>query len=116
MYNEEINRENYTLVDHNNTWKKTELTNYTVRELQVPIFENGELVYEIPNLKLAREYCDREYQTLTDRITDLYNPHTYYVDLSDKMRELKQEMLEKETIRTNEMKKTYQKKLGGYNA
>lgn len=116
MYNEEINRENYTLVDYNNTWKKTELSNYTVRELQVPIFENGELVYEIPNLKLSREYCDREYQTLTDRITDLYNPHTYYVDLSDKMRELKQKMLDEEAIKTDNTKKVYQKKLGEYNA
>lgn len=116
MYNEEIDRENYTLVDHNNTWKKTELSNYTVRELQVPIFENGELVYEIPNIKLAREYCNQEYQTLTDRITDLYNPHTYYVDLSDKMRELKQDMLEEEIKKTTDIKKAYQKTLGEYYA
>lgn len=116
MYNEEIDRENYTLVDDKNTWKKTELTNYTVRKLQVPIFENGNLIYEIPNLKLAREYCNQEYETLTDRITALENPHTYYVDLSEGLRTLKETMLQDEKNKVNQMKKEYLKKLGEYHA
>ena len=116
MYNEVIDRENYTLVDDKNTWKKTELTNYHVRELQVPIFENGEFIYEIPNLKVAREYCRREYETLTDRITDLDHPHTYYVDLSEEERKLKEAMLQEEIEKVNMIKKEYQKKLGVYHA
>ncbi|MDE5587448.1 MAG: nicotinate phosphoribosyltransferase, partial [Bacilli bacterium] len=112
LRDEEINKENYTLVDHNNTWKKTELTNYTVRNLQVPIFVNGELVYDIPSLKLRREYANEEYQTLTDRITDPINPHTYYVDLSENLRNLKEEMLHKATLDVEQRKQAYQKSLG----
>lgn len=116
LAHEEIDREHYTLVDDKNTWKKTELENYTVRELQVPIFEQGELIYQVPDLKLVREYCREEYETLTDRITALENHHKYYVDLSEELRNLKETMLEKEVTRTKEMKKSYQKKLGEYHA
>lgn len=116
LSHEEIDKDHYTLVDDKNTWKKTELENYTVRELQVPIFEQGELIYQIPDLKLTREYCNQEYETLTDRITDLENPHKYYVDLSEELRNLKEAMLEKEVTRTKEMKKAYEKKLGVYHA
>lgn len=116
LYHEEIDKEHYTLVDDKNTWKKTELENYTVRELQVPIFEQGKLIYQIPDLKLTREYCNQEYATLTDRITDFENPHKYYVDLSEELRTLKEAMLEEEVTRTKEMKKAYQKSLGEYHA
>lgn len=112
LRDEVINEDHYTLVDQNNTWKKTELTNYTVRNLQVPIFINGELVYEIPSLKLRREYTNEQYQTLTDRITDPVNPHTYYVDLSDDLRNLKEAMLHKATVEAENRKKVYQKSLG----
>lgn len=112
LRNEEIDKEHYTLVDHNNTWKKTELTNYTVRNLQVPIFVNGELVYEIPSLKLRRDYTNEEYQTLTERITDPVNPHTYYVDLSEDLRNLKEEMLHRATLEVEKRKQGYQKSLG----
>ena len=112
LRDEEIDPDHYTLVDPNNTWKKTELTNYTVRNLQVPIFVNGELVYEVPSLKLRREYTKEQYQTLTDRITDPVNPHTYYVDLSDDLRNLKEEMLHQAVVDVENRKKAYQKTLG----
>ena len=111
-----IDTNHYTLVDDKNPWKKTELSNYTVRELQVPIFEEGNLIYEVPDLKLSREYCKREYETLTDRITDIYHPHTYYVDLSENLRNLKEEMLDGELRNVREKKENYQKKLGEYHA
>jgi len=109
---EEIDEEHYTLVDHNNTWKKTELQNYTVRNLQVPIFVNGELVYDVPSLKLRRDYTNEEFKTLTERITDPMNPHTYYVDLSEDLRNLKEEMLHNATLEVEERKQAYQKKMG----
>lgn len=116
VYDEEIDSKHYTLVDDKNPWKKTEISNYRVRELQVPIFEQGKLIYEVPSLKLSREYCEQEYQTLTDRITDIYNPHTYYVDLSEKLRIQKEKMLHDELEKVESRKKEYQKKLGKYHA
>lgn len=88
-----IPKNEYTLVSDKDPWKKTKITDYQVRKLQIPIFINGELVYNEPSIKEKQTYCEQEYQTLTDRITDIKNPHTYYVDLSEEERNLKEYML-----------------------
>ena len=75
------------------TWKAKELTNFTVRELQVPIFLGGELVYQLPTLKEIRAYCQAQVATLWDEVKRFENPHTYYVDLSQKLWDCKQELL-----------------------
>lgn len=90
---EKIPTGGYTLVSDKEPWKKTELKNYIIKEMLQPIFINGELVYEEPNIKEKQEYCQKEFETLTDRITDINNPHTYYVDLSEEERILKEYML-----------------------
>lgn len=93
MHDEVIPKDKYTLISDRDPWKKTEIEDYFVRELQVPVFINGKQVYEEPNIHERRKYCDDEFATLTDRITDITNPHTYYVDLSKKEKELKEYML-----------------------
>ena len=91
---EEISKDHYTLVHPVETWKKTELENYNVRSLLVPIFKNGELVYQDPSLQEKQEYCEKEFETLYPEVTRIDKPHEYYVDLSDKLRTLKQELIE----------------------
>ena len=91
---EEISKDHYTLVHPVETWKKTELKNYNVRSLLVPIFKNGELVYQDPSLQEKQEYCKKEFETLYPEVTRIDKPHEYYVDLSDKLRALKQELIE----------------------
>ena len=90
---EKIPMNGYTLVSDKDPWKRTTIDDYMLRELQVPIFINGKLVYNEPSIREKQEYCQKEYETLTDRITDIENPHTYYVDLSDEERSLKEYML-----------------------
>lgn len=90
---EKIAKDKYTLVHPVETWKKTELENYDVRALQVPIFKDGKLVYQDRSIKEKQEYCNREFNTLYPEVTRLEKPHEYYVDLSDKLRELKQELI-----------------------
>lgn len=90
---EKIPEDKYTLVSDKDPWKKTTITDYRIRNLHVPIFENGKLVYQEPTIKEKQKYCQEEYKTLTDRITDINNPHTYYVDLSEEERALKEYML-----------------------
>ncbi len=90
---ERIATDKFTLVHPTETWKKTELTNYDVRELQVPVFEGGELVYQEPTLREKRDYCQSEFETLYPEITRINMPHEYYVDLTDKLRELKNELI-----------------------
>lgn len=93
LADEIIPDEKYTLVHPTETWKQTEIENYKKRELQVPIFVNGELVYENPTLKEKQEYCEKEYQSLYPEVTRINKPHEYYVDLTNKLRELKEELI-----------------------
>jgi len=92
-HDEVIPKNKYTLVDEQNPWKKTEIEDYYVRELQETIFKDGKQVYKQPNIHERKKYCDHQFETLTDRITDVANPHTYYVDLSEKEKALKEYML-----------------------
>ena len=79
-----------------NKWKNKviEADTYEVRELMVPIFQNGELVYKEPSLVGIRDYCAREQETLWDEIKRFSNPQEYYVDLSDKLLDLKLDMIQ----------------------
>lgn len=90
---EKIAEDKYTLVHPVDTWKKTTLENYNVRPLLVPIFKDGELVYNDPTLKEKQAYCQKEYETLYPEVTRIAKPAEYYVDLSDKLRELKNELI-----------------------
>lgn len=94
LVDEKISEEKYTLVHPVETWKKTELENYDVRPLLVPIFEDGQLVYDDPTLPEKQKYCSEEFSTLYPEVTRIDRPHEYYVDLSDKLRELKKELIE----------------------
>ena len=83
-----------TIFDPMATWKHKTLTDYEARLLQVPIFLKGQLVYQQPSLKEIRDYCAREVDTLWDEVKRFDNPHTYYVDLSKRLWDIKHELLE----------------------
>ena len=83
-----------TLFDPDFTWKKKTLTDFTVRELQVPVFKSGELVYDKPSLQDIRSYCKQQIDTLWDEVLRFENPHNYYVDLSRKLWDIKHELLD----------------------
>ncbi len=81
------------LFDPDYTWKRQTLENYTCRELLVPIFKNGECVYETPSLNEIRDHCAREVETMWESVTRFENPHAYYVDLSSKLWDIKHTLL-----------------------
>jgi nicotinate phosphoribosyltransferase len=83
----------HTIFDPNAAWKQKTLTNFTIRELQVPVFQQGKLVYELPKLKDIQTYCQAQLDTLWDEVRRFENPHTYYVDLSKELWDLKQRLL-----------------------
>jgi nicotinate phosphoribosyltransferase len=83
----------HTIFDPNAAWKQKTLTNFTVRELQVPVFQNGKLVYALPKLQDIQTYCLSQLDTLWDEVRRFENPHTYYVDLSRELWDLKQRLL-----------------------
>ncbi|MBR4150371.1 MAG: nicotinate phosphoribosyltransferase [Firmicutes bacterium] len=75
-------------------WKNRSFENCTFKELQVPIFENGELVYQCPPLSEVREYVKRQLEDEIWAVEKRFeNPHTHFFDLSPKMYELKMSML-----------------------
>ena len=78
------------------TWKKTKYKagTYEIRELLVPIFVDGECVYESPSVMEMREYCHQEQNTVWEESRRLVNPHKVYVDLSDKLYKMKAQLLE----------------------
>ncbi len=85
----------YTLFDPDYPWKKKTITNYTFRHLQVPVFVNGQLVYNRKTTLETRTYCMNQMNTLWDEVKRLRNPHNYYVDLSDKLWNLKNDLINK---------------------
>jgi len=82
-----------TLFDPVDTWKSVTLTNYTIRELQVPIFKDGVKVYAQPTLNEICAYAKQEMKSFWDQYKRLMNPHRYKVDLSESLWMLKQSML-----------------------
>ena len=66
----------------------------TLREILVPIFKNGQCVYESPKVMEIREYCNREKDTLWDETKRFINPHKVYVDLSKKLYDIKIQLLD----------------------
>ncbi len=81
------------LFDPNATWKRKTIKNFVAKELLVPIFKNGEQVYDVPDIASTRAYCADCVAHLWDEVKRFENPHAYYVDLSDKLYAVKQEML-----------------------
>ena len=83
------------IFDPEATWKTKTVYNFTAKELQVPIFVNGELVYQCPSLAEVRAYCLEQVDKLWDEVKRFDNPHTYYVDLSQKLWDIKYGLLKK---------------------
>ena len=83
-----------TIYDPVNTWKSMTLTDYTMKKLQVPLFKNGERVYDSPSLSDIQKHCREDLATFWDQYKRLLNPHVYKVDLSDSLWMLKNSMLQ----------------------
>ena len=83
-----------TIFDPDFTWKKKTLRDFVAKELMVPIFKNGEKVYDAPDVETIRAYCTEQIDTLWDEVKRFENPHNYYVDLSKKLWDIKHDLLE----------------------
>ena len=97
MVNEKYSEENpLKLFDPLATWKKTYLKagSYTIREIIKPIFLNGECVYTSPSVMEIQAYCKKEQDTLWDETRRLVNPHNVYVDLSNELFQVKNQLLD----------------------
>ena len=82
------------IFDPDYTWKRKTLSDFKAVKLMKQIFKDGELVYELPDIEEIKKYCAEQMETLWDEVTRFENPHEYYVDLSEKLWQVKKDMLD----------------------
>lgn len=83
----------YEIFDPNAIWKRTKIKDYYVRNLRVQLFDKGKCVYESPSVDEIRDYCKAQVDTLWDETLRFENPQTYYVDLSQRLWDIKNQLL-----------------------
>jgi nicotinate phosphoribosyltransferase len=93
LEDEEIPTHEFVAFDPINTWKRKKIKDFTAKELLIPIFTEGKLVYRSPNISDVQAYAQSEKKRFSAEISRLVNPHLYHVDLSQKLWELKQAVL-----------------------
>ena len=82
-----------TIFDPVHPYKRMTLTDFTERELLVPLFVDGKRVYDVPTIQESKAYCKREKDSMWEEYLRILNPHIYKVDLSDKLYDLKKSLL-----------------------
>lgn len=98
--NEETINDNepYEIFDPQHTWKRKTISNFYAKEMLVKYIENGKLTVKLPDVNKIRDYCKAQLDTLWDEVTRFENPHTYYVDLSQKLWDIKNSLLNKTRV------------------
>lgn len=97
LYNEEVDESKDLKIFHQmNHWKNKTIDKgtYYLEKLLHPIFKDGVLVYDLPDLKEIRQYSTKAFESIWDEVLRFEYPQIYYVDLSEKLLNLKQKMLE----------------------
>ena len=96
VYDEEVDdSKDLEIFDPNATWKKKTVYDFHARQLLEPIFLGGKLVYQSPSLPEIKAYCQQQVDTLWDEVKRFDNPHSYYVDLSQKLWDIRNDLLHK---------------------
>lgn len=83
----------YELFDPDHIWKRKTVTNFRAVELREKIFEHGKCIAKPRDLDEIREYCMKQVDTLWEEVTRFENPHQYYVDLSQKLWDVKNRLI-----------------------
>lgn len=86
--------ESFEIFDPNAIWKRKTITNFYVKNLRVQLFDKGKRVYELPTIDEIRDYCSEQVGALWEEMLRFENPQTYYVDLSQKLWDMKTRMIE----------------------
>ncbi len=95
VYDEKVPEGPIEIFDPEVTWKRQMVDNYHVQELLVQVVKDGEVIYETPSMKDIQEYCKSQVKELWDEVKRFENPHNYYVDLSQKLWDIKDDLLKK---------------------
>ena len=91
--NESINEDELLIVSPTDALKRTTISNFELVKLQKPIFINGNLVYDDPDIMAKREYCNRQMNSIYPEVRRIEKPHGYYVDGTEEYVNFKNEMI-----------------------
>lgn len=91
----------YEIFDPEFTWKRKTVKNFRAKKLLTKIFDKGMCVYNTPDLKEMRQYCKNQVETLWDEVKRFENPHKYYVDLSQPLWDMKDNMIHSHREKTD---------------
>lgn len=89
VYDEEEPKGEVELVNPTQEWTKKTVSNYTAKLLKVKMIENGKLIYNFPTINETKENVKNNLNTLWEEALRLQNPHTYTINLSNKLLNLK---------------------------
>ena len=89
----------YEIFDPEHTWKRRTVTDFRAEKLLIPVFKNGKKVYNSPDVHEIKKFCAEQVDTLWDEVKRFENPHRYYVDLSQKLWDIKHELLKKYSVK-----------------
>ncbi|MDF2533637.1 MAG: nicotinate phosphoribosyltransferase, partial [Clostridia bacterium] len=89
----------YEIFDPEHTWKRKTITNFHAKKLLTKIFEQGQCIYQSPDLNAIKAYCQQQVESLWEEVLRFENPHNYYVDLSRTLWELKEKLLVEHSIK-----------------
>lgn len=88
----------YTIFDPTFTWKKQTVENFKAEPVLVQLFDGGKCVYKPRTMHEIREYCKDTTYRLWGEVTRFENPHPYYVDLSQKLWDIKNNLLQEKSM------------------
>ena len=93
VWDEVVTEEPFEIFDPEATWKRKLVENFYVEELLIQVVKNGEVIYETPSMQEIQNYCKSQVKKLWDEVKRFENPHKYYVDLSQKLWDIKNNLL-----------------------
>lgn len=88
----------YELFDPDHTWKRKTVSGFYAKKLLMPVFEKGTCVYKSPGLKAIRDFCAEQTDALWDEVKRFESPHKYYVDLSKKLWDIRDQLIKEHTV------------------
>lgn len=99
LKNEVIPLNGFDLFDPISPWKRKWIENYHIKELHEVIYDQGKLVYELPTLDKIKDYAQSQFESIWPEVTRLVNPSIYYVDLSQGLYDLRQQLINQSIIK-----------------
>lgn len=87
----------YEIFDPEHTWKRRRIKNFTARRLMEKVFDKGNCIFKYRTITEVKDYCEKEISNLWDEVLRFENPHQYYVDLSEKLWDMKHKLLEEQS-------------------